>query len=116
MKKSTIATAITAIAIAVVVPFALAQTASSPDAPPPAAAARVYQAGPGMMGGSAQGQGAYGPGATSGYAQGQGSRGPGMMGDYEASWMHEYGGIWTLILLVVGLVGLAAWIVKQKTK
>ena len=68
MNKSTIATAITAIAIAVVLPFALAQTAS----------------------------------------------GPGMMGGDGASWVHEYGGIWALILLVLGFVGLAAWIVKPE--
>jgi hypothetical protein len=116
MKKSTIAAAVTAIAIAVIVPFALAQTASGPDAAPPAAASRAYPASPGMMGGSVQGQGAYGPGAMSSYAQGQGGYGFGMMGGDGASWVHEYGGIWALILLVLGFVGLAAWIVKEKSR
>lgn len=116
LKKSTFATAVTAIAIAVIVPFALAQMASSPDATPPAAASRAYAAGPGTIGGSVQGQSAYAPGTMSGNAQGQGGYGPGMMGGYEASWMNGYGGIWALILLVLGFVGLAAWTVKQRTR
>jgi len=95
MKRSTLVAAITAIAIAVIVPFALAQTSSRSGTEPPDAASRGYTAGPGGMGGYAQGQdayspglmrgqiqgqGAYGPGAMSGPAQGQGGYGPGMMG------------------------------------
>lgn len=68
MNKSTMVTAITAIAIAVVLPFALAQTAS----------------GPGMMGGDGTG------------------------------WAHENGGMWALMLLCLGFVGLAAWVVRPE--
>jgi hypothetical protein len=137
MKKSTIAAAATAIAIAMIVPFGLAQTPLGSGTAPPTASTRDTQAGPGTMGGQVQGQGAYAPGATGGYAQGQGgygpgmmaaqgqaqgqtqgSYGPGMMGGYGAGWMGGggYGGFLLPLLLVLAVAGLVAWVVAQKKK
>ena len=147
MKKSTIAAAITAIAFAAIVPFALAQKASSSGDAPPAAASPDYKAGWGMMGGPVRGQsangtaaisgyvqiqngfrpgtmaadgeaqgqsqGTYGRSAMSGYALEHGVDGPAMTGDNGPSWMHEYGEIWMLILIVLALVGYWAWVVKE---
>jgi len=36
------------------------------------------------------------------------------MGDF--GWMGGYGGIWVPVLLVIVVVGLVAWFVKQKGK
>lgn len=66
MKRSTLVAAMTAIAIAVIVPFALAQTSSQSGAVAPAAALRGCDAGPGGMVAYAQGQGGYRPGMMSG--------------------------------------------------
>ena len=131
MKQSTFTAAFTAMAIAVIVPFALAQTTSNSDTAPPAASSRSYQSGPntaggqapvqgvyapGMMGGQVQGQGAYAPGAMRADAQAQGGYWSGMMGGYGAGWMGGYGGIWVLVLLAAGVVGVLAWAGKQKGK
>ena len=50
-----------------------------------------------------------------GQGQGQGTYGPGMMYGYGAGWMGGYGGIWPILLILV-VVGLVVWIVKQKGK
>ncbi|MGB8436378.1 MAG: hypothetical protein WCE38_19175 [Burkholderiales bacterium] len=118
MKKLTIAVAITALAIAVTMPFTLAQTTSNSDTAQPAAS--LPGTGPNMMYGQVQsqtqGQGTYGPGMMGGNAQGQGGYGRGMMGGYGVDWMGGYGGIGVLILLVIVVAGLVAWVVTQKRK
>ncbi len=43
-----------------------------------------------------------------------GMGGPGAMGGY--GWMGGYGGFWVPILLVLVVVGLVVWVVKQKGK
>lgn len=123
----------TAMAMALALPVAFAQTAPNSDAAPPAASTFGNQTGPGMMSGPAQGQqsgqvqpqlqpqgqGGYGPGMMNGNGadQGQGGYGSGMMGGYGANWMGAYGGIWVPILLVgLLVVGLVAWVVKRKAK
>jgi hypothetical protein len=137
MKKSTIAASVTAIAIAMIVPFGVAQTPLESGTAPPTASTRNTQAGPGMMGGQVQGQGDYVPGAMGAYAQTQGSYGPGMMGaqgqaqgqtqgaygpgmmrGYGAGWMGGggYGGFLLPLLLVLAVAGLVAWVVAQKKK
>jgi hypothetical protein len=139
MKKLTIAAAITALVIAVTMPFTLAQTTFNSDTAQPAASlpgtgpnmmyGQVQSQtpgqgqgtyGPGMMGGNAQtqGQGTYGPGMMGGNAQGQGQGGygPGMMRGYGGDWMGGYGGIGVLILLVIVVAGLVAWVVTAKRK
>ncbi len=120
MKKLTIAAAITALAIAVTIPFTLAQTTSNSDTAQPAAS--VPGTGSNMMYGQVQsqtpgqGQGTYGPGMMGGNAQGQGGYGRGMMGGYGGDWMGGYGGIGVLILLVIVVAGLVAWVVTAKRK
>ena len=47
-------------------------------------------------------------------AQAGNMMGGGGMGSF--GWMGGYGGIWVPILLVVVVVGLVAWVVKQKGK
>jgi uncharacterized membrane protein len=119
MKNLKIATAIAALAIAVTMPVALAQTTPNADTSPPVNAQRSYEMGPSMMNGQGQGpgqaqsQGVSGTGLTMG--PGQVAAGPGMMGGYGIGWMGGYGGIWVPILLVAG-VGLVAWILMQKRK
>ena len=39
-----------------------------------------------------------------------------MMGGYGAGWMGGYGGLLVPILLVLAVVGLVVWVVKQKSK
>ena len=117
--KKLIATAVAAVAFAVTVPVALAQTTPGSDTSPPVTAPRGVETGPGMMYGQGQGQGqtpaqgGTGPGMT--YGQGQGSYGSGMMNGYGVGWMGGYGGIWVVILLVI-VVGAVTWIVTQRRK
>jgi uncharacterized membrane protein len=99
MTKLTIAAAITALVITATVPFTLAQTAPNSAPAPPTAASRGDETSPGMM-----------------YGQGQGGYGPSMMGGYGAGWMGGYGGLLVPILLVLAVVGLVVWVVKQKSK
>ena len=122
MKNLKFATALAAMAIAVTIPVALAQTTPNADTAPPATAQRSYETGPGMMNGQVQGQGPgqtqsrSGTGTGMAIEPGQGVAGPGMMGGYGTGWMGGgYGGIWGPIVLVVG-VGLVALIVMQKRK
>ncbi len=129
MTRLTVVAATTGVAIAVGVPFTLAQTAPKSDPAPPAASSHGYEAGSNMMYGQAQvpsqgqaqgstqgaAQAGYGPGMM--YGQGQSGYGPGMMGGYGgAGWMGGYGGLLVPILLVLAVVGLVAWVVKQKSK
>ena len=130
MTKLTVAAAITALAIAVTVPFTLAQTVPNSAPEPPTVASRGYETGPGMMYGQAQvpsqgqaqgptqgrAQGGYGPGMMYGQGQGQGGFGSSMMGGYGAGWMGGYGGIWLPILLILVVAGLVVWVVKQKSR
>ena len=37
-------------------------------------------------------------------------------GTWGAGWMGGYGGVWMPILLVIVVVGLVAWVIKQKGK
>jgi len=115
--KKLITTAVAAVAFAVTVPVALAQTTSGSDTSPPVTAPRGVETGPGMMYGQGQGQtpaqGGTGPGMT--YGQGQGTYGSGMMNGYGVGWMGGYGGIWVVILLVI-VVGAVTWIVTQRRK
>src|SRR5579859_3648804 len=104
MKKMTLAAMITAIALAVSAPFALAQPTPVPNAAPPAAGPRDYALGPGMMTNQYQAQ-------RQAQGQSQGSTyGPGMMGGYGFGWMGGTGGIWLVILLILAAVGLGAWV------
>jgi hypothetical protein len=50
------------------------------------------------------------------YGQGQGGYGTSMMGGYGAGWIGGYGGLLVPILLVLAVVGLVVWVVKQKSK
>ena len=115
--KRLIATAVAAVAFAVTVPVALAQTSSGSDTSPPVTAPRGIETGSGMMYGQGQGQTptqvGTGPGMM--YGQGQGTYGSGMMSGYGVGWMGGYGGIWVVILLIV-VVGAVTWIVTQKRK
>jgi len=54
------------------------------------------------------------PGPGTMYSQGQGAYGPGMMYGYGFGWMGVYGGIWVPSLLAILVIGLMAWVVKQK--
>lgn len=52
--------------------------------------------------------------AQTGNMMNGGMGGPGAMGGY--GWMGGYGGFWVPILLVLVVVGLVVWVVKQKGK
>jgi hypothetical protein len=55
-------------------------------------------------------------GALADTPQGTHNMGSGMMNGYGYGWMGGSGGIWIPTLLVIVIVGLVAWIIKQKKK
>jgi hypothetical protein len=141
MWKLTLAAGITALAIALPAPVALAQVTPNSNPAPPAASPRGYEMGsgmtydtgrgtdqrqapgpgdygPGMMGGPGQAlqPGNYGPGMMDGHGQGPDGNGPGVMSGYGVGWMGGYGGVWVPILLLLVVAGLAIWFIRQKTK
>jgi hypothetical protein len=138
MNKSIIAATITAIAFAVIAPCALALAAPSPDMGTLGLASRNNETDRDRMGGKIQGQGAmigfaqdqggyhpgimgdrspvqdqsqgtYAPGAMSSYSQDQDAHDSAMAVHSDYSWMHEFGAIWMLILVVIGIVGAVIW-------